>query len=270
MMAGPYRIAAAREVLRARTTGGVVRVEFAPRQTVIGAGSRSEVSITDRILRITQRGRRTKTRTVDLGRARLVVAHAYPTGSIALWHEYQVGRMHRIVGLSPSELLDSAALTALHQIERVGARLVEALAPHAHGVYRATEYGKGQHRVLELDFGDRLVLYARPVFRERPRRIIEVCEDGSIVVPNKKGPDRRVAVSNRYGVVHSGDRIRFCGAEGDDLASVFLPWIAPQDRVEITRRLCALIDRGAPAPSLGSDVSEANWLGAFYRAVPAR
>lgn len=242
-MAGPYRDTVAAERIEAITRDGQAVLELAPQHLRLSVGGLLEVSIAGRRMTLTRTGkRRVKTQRLELGR--LVVARAWPTGDVALWRDLRPGVVERVLGLPPLGLLHGRGLAALRGLDRLGRRLEEALRDRAEGARSATEYGHGQHRVLEIDGGDRIVLHARPVFRERPRRVAEVCADGSLAVPGRKRA-HRARVRDRYGVIVSGDRVRFCDPEGRDLASVFLPWIAPEDRAEIARRLQRLVGGSA-------------------------
>lgn len=258
-MAGPFRDTACADRVSAVTRDGQAVLEVAPEHVSLELGVVAKVAVTDTFLTVVRPGRRRPKRRSHRIGGPVVVARAWPTRDVALWRELRPGVVERVIGLRPLELLDERGLAALRDLERLAGRLSAALADRAGGVTSATEYGRGQHRVLELRSEERLVLYARPVFRERPRRAIEVCADGSLVVPTRRG-DKRARVRDRYGVILSGDRIRFCERDGRDLADVFLPWIAPEDREEITRRVQRLIDGGAPPPAPQPELATA-WLG---------
>jgi hypothetical protein len=50
-------------------------------------------------------------------------------------------------------------------------------------------------------------------------------------------------VRSRYGITVVGDYIRFADPQGADLARVSIPWIGPEERLELARRIGQLIDR---------------------------
>jgi hypothetical protein len=92
------------------------------------------------------------------------------------------------------------------------------------------------------------VVYARRLFRDRARFAMAIHDDGRIVLPAGKGDkaDRTIVVRSRYGVTVWGDHVRFADPNGDDLGKVAIPWIAPEDREELARRIGLLVDRPAP------------------------
>jgi hypothetical protein len=172
--------------------------------------------------------------------------------------------MDRLAGLRPLELLGprwrapaagagAGALRAWHRLDQLALRLASALEPHAAGVRRAFELGAGAHRVLLLAHDDRMVLYARPLFRERLRRLLEVRADGGVLV-RARDADQRIVCRSRFGISVLGDRIRFEGANGRDRASAWLPWISAEDRVELARRLGRMLDPEPPAAAVVAPV----------------
>jgi len=173
---------------------------------------------------------------MSLDRRRVVVARGLPTEDLALWYEGRPGVLSRVVGLRPLELLDEAALSAWRRLDVLATRLRRALSGLGDGVLRAFELGRGQHRVLLVEYRDRLVLHARPLFRERPRRAMEVRLDGSILLAARHG-DQRIHCNSRYAVTLLGDRIRFESSDGRDVVSLWLPWIAHEDRAELAERM---------------------------------
>jgi len=64
---------------------------------------------------------------------------------------------------------------------------------------------------------------------------------------------REITVRSRHGVTVVGDYVRFADPEGVDLAKVAIPWVTPEDRDELARRIGQLIDR---APALGARPTE--------------
>jgi hypothetical protein len=104
-----------------------------------------------------------------------------------------------------------------------------------------------------LEHADRMVLYARPVFREKPRRVIELRKDASIVVPMRRKEDRIIAMQAGVKVIASGDRIYFCHPDGEHKARVFLPWIGPTERIELTRRFQGLVGEPIKAEAAKSE-----------------
>lgn len=238
---GPYRDAVAVERVVAEITGGRLELEIAPEHLTLAADGRRVVVAGKRLV-VTRKGRRREIRREHaLDHARLHLARGFPGRELALWLEATPGVVERVWGVEPRSLLDDGGLDAGRALDRLVTRLRDALGERGGA---ATELGEGGHRVLLADRRDRLVVYARPLFRERPRRVLEVCADGTLAIP-AKGGDRRARFRSRYDVIASGDHIRFAGERGDDVAHLFLPWIAPEDRAELARRFAELVD---PAP----------------------
>jgi len=96
--------------------------------------------------------------------------------------------------------------------------------------------------VLLADYGGKLVLYKRELFRDRARRAIEVDEDGNVVV-FEKDRELKAVCRNRHHVSLLGDYIRFSDPTGLDLVRVSVPWVTREDREELARRFGDLIHR---------------------------
>lgn len=289
---GPYREASAAETFEALTREGKARLEVAPRHVVLEIGDRTSLVVSDRFITVTSGGRRGRRKKQSLAldaadNRRLIVARAVPTDDVGIWYERKPGVVMRLLGLRPVELLggraragarpgidagpgpeaepradsdaraginaESAALGEWRAFERLSRRLSETMAPHNHGVKRALEIGRGADRVLILEFGDRMVLYVRRLFREHPRSALEVRADGSIIFLDRAGTlaswfpwARRdsgsIQCSSRFGVTTIGDYIRFAAPSGEDLGSLALPWISPEDRHELGRLIGRRID----------------------------
>lgn len=239
----PYRDNARTEVLRAPTRDGVARLEVAPRHVVLEVGAQSRLTITDRYLTLAQTSRRKKKpRSLTLGDTRLLIARAVPTEEVGIWYEAKPGVMHRVFGLTPLELLDDEALAAWRALERLYHRLQAAVGPHLHRAVRASEYGRGPDRVLVEDQGDRDVVYVRPLFRERPRRVMDVHEDGTITLVGKHG-EHAVKCQSRFGVTVHGDHINFSDHRGVTRGHIWLPWITDEDRKALATRFGERVDQ---------------------------
>ncbi|MBC7974159.1 MAG: hypothetical protein H7138_04185, partial [Myxococcales bacterium] len=87
---------------------------------------------------------------------------------------------------------------------------------------------------------------ARRLFRDRARFAMAIHADRPIVVPGRgDAPPREFTVQSRHGVTVVGDFVRFADEHGADLARVSIPWLTPEDRGELARRIGQLIDREA-------------------------
>ena len=244
-----------------------MRVEVGAHGVRVDLGARYRLSVSGgrAVWTRTGRGRR---RTLSLGRARLWVTRTHPTRELSLWYEGDPGRVERLGAVRPVPLFDAGALAAWRALDRAATELARALSPWSGQVEEAIELGRGGHRVLVVQYADRLVVYARPLFRERPRRALEVCRDGTIVVAGR-GEDRRTRFHTRFGVSVSGDRVLFCDRDEVKVASLLLPWIAPEDRQELARRCADLVDPLPPEPSgEGRTMVLRPWFSGLGRASP--
>jgi hypothetical protein len=263
----PYREPPSAAPAVAPSREGPVRVEAGPHGVRAELGGRYRLSVSGGRA-VWSRARSGRRRTLALGRARLWVARAHPTRELAIWYEAEPGRVERLGGVRPVPLFDTGALAAWRALDRAAGELARALAPWAGGAEEATELGKGGHRVLVVGFADRLVVYARPLFRERPRRALEVGRDGGILLPGR-GEDRRARFETRFGVSVSGDRVVFADREERRVASLLLPWIAPEDRQELARRFADLVDPAPPEPAgEGRTMPLRPWASGLGRASP--
>ena len=244
-MSGPYRALAAPEVLEAPAREGRARLEVAPDAALLEVGDRLRIAVTDAFVTLERRDRRRRRRrSLRLSGTRLLVARAYPTGGVGLWFEEQPGVMRRLAGLSTVEMLDADGLAGVRKLERLAGRLRAVLQPLGRGAVAAAEFGAGQHRVLLIDDGARYELFARPLFRERPRKVLEVSAGGEVVATTRRGHEARTRSRSRFDVTVRGDRIRFADRRGRDRAGVILPWIARADREELARRFGERVDQG--------------------------
>jgi hypothetical protein len=162
-----------------------------------------------------------------------------PQEDFGIWLEQPNG-MRRIFGVAPVSLLEREGLAALAAFDRTFQRIRTALAELAGDVVKAIEIGGAIGKLLVADRGDRHVVYAKRLFRGGARVTLEVFP-GRVVVHDGK----RTHVANlrsRYGVIVSGDFVRFASPEGEDLARVGLPWLSVEDRDELARRIGQLVE----------------------------
>lgn len=244
---GPYREAHGSEVMEAPTRHGLVRLQVGPSSATLEVGEHHRLSVTNHDVTIAALDRRKpKQRSFPLANARLIVARANPTEEVGLWYESRPGMVQRLFGLQPLQLLDAAAMAGWRSLDKLAKRLGTALADHQGDVVRAAEFGRGQDRVLMTDNGQRLTIYVRRLFREKPRRALEVYNDGRLLFVTRHG-EREESCMSRYGVTVLGDRVRFADPHGMDVGSLWLPWLAPEDRDELARIFAEQVDQGQPA-----------------------
>ncbi|HTE51746.1 MAG TPA: hypothetical protein VK698_12920 [Kofleriaceae bacterium] len=281
-MEGLYREAASGPLVAAPSRDGAVTLEVGPRHVRLSLGERQRLTVSGSAATwVRQRGRADHRRELTLGPARLWPARSFPTRGLAIWYEPRPGQVERLGGVRATTPFEPDALAGWRALDRLAEELARALAAHvAHvgaglddaGPAETVELGRGQHRVLLVDLGDRLVVYARPLFRERPRRALEVDRDGWLIVPGRGRQrdgdgegDRTRRFSSRDQVSASGDRLRFTGDDGRDLASLWLPWIAAEDRQELARRLGELVDPAPPEPEYEPRTGPRPWVSGLGR-----
>lgn len=261
------------DVCEAPTAEGTLRVEFAPRHVRLAVASRS-IEISDAFVTLVEHHRkhaakdkRSSVRIAD----RVIVARDVPREDVGVWVEVEPkgprAGIRRIFGVEPVNLLEPAGLPALGALDRLAQRLRHALAHLAPDVRRAFEIGSaasgGLDKVLIIDRGDRWVVYARRLFRDRARLVMTIHDDGRILVRDGRGDGtREIAVQSRHGITVVGDYVRFADPQGVDLAKVSIPWITPEDRLELARRIGQLVDRDyrdvtAWPPRLAADADPA-------------
>ncbi len=217
-----------------------MRLVIEPRFIKIELGTQVWSIGNDEISVISVGKRRTKKKSMLLGGSHLYMAKAWPTGEISLWIERKPFGAQRLLGLRPVVGMDQAAIAGWAKLERLAAQLKRALSPYMAGA-SAFEMGRGGHRVFGLQYPEKVVVFARPIFREYPRRILEVSSEGTLVLPKRKSEDLRIDMHAGMEVIASGDRICFCRPDGQQTARLFLPWISSPDRVELTRRIQGLV-----------------------------
>ena len=254
----PYRSAVSQTQLEAETQIGVVRLVVAPQHTRLEVGSQIWTVANDHLTIITPTKRRPKKKSLLLRGARLYVARGWPTNETGLWLEQRTGVVRRLLGLPPLAGISQETMSTWHDLERLTSRLAEALAPYSANT-SSFELGSGQHRVFVLKDSDGLSVFARPVFREKPRRVISVELDGTLLVPRRHRSDREISMEEGVEVIASGDRILFCHPDGEQVHGIFLPWIGAADRKELTRRLQALVgSRSEGERVIGKDEGNLN------------
>ncbi len=223
--------------LEAPTADGPLRATIGPSRVELRLGGRT-LQIADRTVTLVTGKKQSSLRF----ERRLVIARSFPHEDLGLWVELD-DDMRRIFGVQPVSLLEPEGLAALKKLDAVTQRIRAVLADYAGDIVRAIEIGTGHDldRVLLADTGDKFQIYARRLFRGHARLVLEVKSDGAIYIPDE--PKLKVTVTSRYGVTVRGDYLRFADRHGTDLGKVAIPWLAPEDRDELARRIGQLIDR---------------------------
>lgn len=227
------------DVLEAPTAEGTLRIELGPRTVKATVGIRT-LHVVDKVATVLEQKTKKKVKRESFKLDRLVVARDVPHEDLGIWIEIP-GGWRRIFGVEPVNLLEPDGLTALAALDRAAQRLRNAVVDLAGEIRRAVEIGRGLDKVLLADHGDRFVVYARRLFRDRAKPAMEIQSDGKIVIHQGKKPIE-LTVRSRFGVTVVGDYVRFSTPEGKDLGRCSIPWIAPEDRQELARRIGALVD----------------------------
>lgn len=258
-----YRGDDAGDALEAPTAEGILKVLLGPNRVDLAVAQRS-LHIAERLATLIEHKKQKAERRGSVKIARnLVVARGFPREDVGIWIERlaeprrdkrrpaasapapdPTPSMQRIFGVEPVSLLERDGLGALSRLDVLAQRVRAHLADLAGDVRRAVEIGSGHalDKVLLADHGDHYVFYARRLFRDRARFAMAVHDDGRIIVPDGKR-EREIRVTSRFGVTVRGDYVRFADRHGTDLARVSLPWLGPEDRDEVARRIGQLVDR---------------------------
>ncbi|HEX5060310.1 MAG TPA: hypothetical protein VFV99_13170 [Kofleriaceae bacterium] len=273
-----YRGDDAGDAVEAPTAEGLLKVLLGPNRVDLSVAQRS-LHIADRIATLVEHKKQKQDRRGSVKiLGNLVVARGFPREDVGLWIEHlgddkkkksddkrkaepaeddkrkppskaddsraDEPSMQRIFGVEPVSLLERDGLGALGRLDVLAQRLRAHLADLAGPIRRAIEIGSGHalDKVLLADHGDHYMFYARRLFRDRARFAMAVHDDGRIVVPDGKTL-REVRVTSRFGITVRGDYIRFADPHGTDLAKVSLPWLGPEDRDEVARRIGQFVDR---------------------------
>lgn len=227
------------DVLEAPTAEGTLRVELGPRTVKAVIGDRT-LHIVDKVATVLEHRGKKKVKRESFKIERLVTARDVPHEDLGVWVELP-GGWRRIFGVEPVSLLEPDGLVALATLDRLAQRLRSAIGEHAGDIRRAVEIGRGLDKVLLADHGDRFSVYARRLFRDRARLAMDIHDDGRIVIRQGKKPVELV-IRSRFGVTIAGDYLRFSAPDGKDLGKCSIPWITPEDRLELARRIGSLVD----------------------------
>ena len=255
-----YRGDDAADALDAPTADGILKVTLGPNRIDLVLGTRT-LHITEGVATLIEHKKQKQERRAShkiVGP--IAIVRGWPRESFGIWIELADDApkkpavkpaldgeplpMQRIFGVEPPSLFEFAGLAALAKLDALAARVrahIEGFAT----VFRGVEIGSGHplDKVLVADNGEGYTIYSRKLFRDRARFTMRVGANGRIVVPDGKGT-KVVECTDRYGVTVRGDYVRFQDRHGSDLARVSVPWIGPEDRDELARRIGQLIHRG--------------------------
>jgi hypothetical protein len=262
-----YRGEDAGDVLRAETAEGTLEVALAANRVTLTVGA-SSLHLVDRVATLVEDTGKTKKkpRRISFAIAGIVFARGTPREDVGLWIEAAEDRpgnprassrlkkavwppthLRRILGVSPISLLDSRGLPALAKLDAVSLRVRGALEDYAKAVdiwsARAIEIGSGHvlDKVLFVDYGELHSVYARKLFRDRARLLMSV--QGATLSVYGPTSTHEVTVTSKFGITVRGDYLRFADRHGTDLARISVPWVGPEDRDELARRIGALVQR---------------------------
>jgi hypothetical protein len=264
---GPYRDLSSPSRHQAASRDGPVTLEVGPQHVRVELGPRMRLTASAGAATwVRERRGGAHRRELPLGPARLWAARSFPARDLALWFERRPGQVERLGGVRAVPPFEPDALAAWRALDRLSGELARALAAHGGAApAHALELGRGSHRVLLVEADGGATLYARPLFRERPRRALDLGPDGALSIP---GQARAGRLTSRDQVTVAGDRICFTGEAGRALAVIWLPWIAAADRHEIARRLGELVDPSPPEPDYEPRTGPRAWASGLGRTLP--
>lgn len=260
-----YRGEDAGDVLEAETLEGTLAVTLGANRIALSVGPKS-LHLVDRVATLveeTGNKKNKKPRRTSFAIDGIVFARGVPKEDVGLWIEATEDRaspaaarasMRRIFGISPMSLFDDRGLRALAKLDAVALRLRSAVEDYADAVdiwsARGVEIGSGHvlDKVLLADYGDHHAVYARKLFRDRARLLASVHGDARVTVPDGKGV-HEVQLTSKFGITVRGDFIRFADKHGLDRARISVPWVGPEDREELARRLGQLVQRATSGVS---------------------
>jgi hypothetical protein len=234
-----YRGDDAGQPLEAPTAEGVLRATIAPNRIELTVARRRLVLERRTLTLVDAKDKRASLRI----EGKLVVARDVPREDLGVWIEMpgpSGSAMRRVFGVEPVSLFAADGLAALKRLDTLAQRLKASLSDLAGDIRKAIELGRGLDKVLLADHGDRYVIYARRLFRDRARFALAIYRDGRVVLPEGKEL-REFRVTSRFGITVRGDYVRFADQHGADLGRVAIPWIAAEDRDEIARRIGQLV-----------------------------
>jgi hypothetical protein len=241
-----YRGEDAGDALGALTADGPLKVHLGPNRIDLSAGGKT-LHIADGVATLDelkkQKHERRASYKLD---GILVFARGWPREGFGIWAELAAEKgeatrpIQRVFGVEPADLFAGGGLAALAKLDSIAQRVRVHLDPITK-LHRGVEIGAGHplDKVLFADLGDRHALYTRKLFRDRARLALTVHHDGRIVVPD--APE--VTLTNRFSITVRGDYLRFADKTGVDVARVAVPWVGPEERVELARRIGQLVHR---------------------------
>ena len=168
-----------------------------------------------------------------------------PPGGSKFADEYLIQTASARVAALDGLLREGNGKLLVHLLERED--LLTTLPPfcrfHLAEGFRLRNAEGDRDKALVVYYEDRLVCYARRLFRDRARRVVEVHADGTVVIHGRSS-EHRFRIAERYNVTVTGDFIRFIDRAGNDLGRIHLPWLFPEDRKELARRFGEEVEHG--------------------------
>ncbi len=248
-----YRGEGTGNVLEAKTAEGVLRLALAPASVVLTLGART-LQLGDKFATLIEEKRKHSAQSQIARDGKLYIARGVPREDLGVWlevpaekakHQAAPKGIRRIFGATPPDLFADDGLHALNRLDAVAARLRVAVAELGGWSGRATEIGAGHalDKVLLAERGDHHAIYARGLFRDRARLAMEVHDGGRVIVFDKKNVATEIEVRSHFQITIWGDYIRFADRHGTDRVRAEFPWLAPEDRRELARRIGLLVER---------------------------
>jgi len=249
---GPYRTSAT-HIATAPTRAGIIKVEFTGMEVHIHMDQRLVLTIAHGfVTRIRYVFGRARSHSMSLRNARILMAKGIPRGGVTLWYAHESGKIEKLLELLPVNKLDRASLRAAYALDDLIQELQEGIP--GEDMAMAREYGQDSNRVILAEYHNGIELFVRPLMHKYHRRVCQVFDDGVIRIPHKNG-NKEIRSFFRYMLSVTGDRIHFANSEGDDLNTLWLPWISAEDRenlaVQFAEQLNAAMPKQAQAALVG-------------------
>ena len=226
--------------LEAQTADGVLSLAVGPGHVSLSLGSRT-LQLGDRFATLVDATRKKKPQRSSLELSgKLYIARGWPREDLGVWVEL-VGEnaVRRIFGAAAPSTFTEEGIGAHARLDALAARLRGAVADLPGWSGRGTEIGAG-HPLDKVLFAERdgvHVVYARGLFRDRAKFVMEVHPGGRIATADGS----TVTVTSPLWITVWGDYLRFADNTGTDRARVSIPWLDAHDRRELARRIGQLV-----------------------------
>jgi hypothetical protein len=246
-LAVPYRNDPHAAPVVATTFAGKLKLEIQPKQVTVATADRT-LTLTAKSAVVLEMKKPKQPTTHPLA-GRVVTARGVPRGELAVWIETADG-MLRIFDAVPRGLLEHDGLAALRSLDQLARELHAAMQSQTSSTVTGVEIGTGLDRVLIVETDDGIQLFERRLFRRHCRLLLQAWHGGKLVIYQGA---KSVTVNQPWGrgITVQADYICFFDRDGQDMLRVAIPWVVPEDRQEIARRIGAAIESNLSLLAIG-------------------